>query len=102
LYARHALPQSQVYEANLEADAAVTCGEAMSEDQELTPHDKALLEAHKLGLMISAMQARVTDTLICGLQADGAHHKQWALWRIAEIMGVTHFLSDIEDKGIKP
>lgn len=71
-------------------------------EEELTPHEKALLEVHKLGIQFSALQSQICDVLLIGLQTDGAHHKQWALWRIAEIASVAHLLSDIEDKGIKP
>ena len=44
----------------------------------------------------------LVDALLLGLQTPGAHHKQWALWRIAEILNVTRYLQDVEDKGIAP
>lgn len=68
----------------------------------LTPEEREMLAVHKAGLKRSVEDVRVVDVLLRGLQTDGAQHKQWALWRIAEIMHLTHFLSDVEDKGVAP
>ena len=64
--------------------------------------DQITLAVHKVGLKRSAEDAQIADTLLLGLQTDGVHHKQWALWHIAEILGLTHFLNEIEDRGIAP
>lgn len=37
-----------------------------------------------------------------GLHAEGKHHKQYALYKVAEVLGLTQLLEDIEDKGIAP
>ncbi len=70
--------------------------------QELSTDDQVALATHRLALKTSAQDAQIIDVLLLGLQTDGSHHKQWALWRIAEILGVDHFLNEIEDKGIAP
>ncbi|GAC1690998.1 MAG: hypothetical protein PVS3B3_13730 [Ktedonobacteraceae bacterium] len=31
---------------------------------------------------------KVEDCLVTGLCIDGAHHKQWCLWRLAEMLGL--------------
>jgi hypothetical protein len=70
----------------------------MSEDSNICKK----LSLHQMVLEQPCIDVKLIDVLREGLQADGAHHKQWALWRIAEIMGMTHLLSDIEDRGIAP
>lgn len=37
-----------------------------------------------------------------GLHAEGQHHKQWALCKIAEILGFKQLLEEVENKGIAP
>lgn len=68
----------------------------------LSPEERRLLEEHRKGLKQSAQDAKVTDVLLQGLETDGAHHKQWALWKVGELLGLSHFLNDIEDRGIAP
>lgn len=71
-------------------------------DNDLTPEEQKLLEEHRKGIKQSLVDVQVTDMLETGLTIDGAHHKQYALWRIAEILNLTHFFKDIEDHGIAP
>lgn len=75
-------------------------------DEPLVPLTEAemnmALAIHKVALERSAIELKVTDMLETGLSVEGAHHKQWALWQIAEILKVSHLLTDIEDKGIAP
>ena len=43
----------------------------------------------------------VKELLEEALSIDGAQHKQWYLWRIAEALGI-ELPADIADKGIAP
>lgn len=50
-------------------------------------------------------RATVFGLLRSGLETDGAHHKQWYLWKIAEILGFTEEdfgKGYMMDKGIEP
>jgi len=48
------------------------------------------------------MEPPVVAVLRTGLEMEGAHHKQWALWRVAELLGLAGELGDIEDRGNAP
>lgn len=54
---------------------------------------------HKIAMERSLTDAQITDLLILGLHAEEARVKQYALWHIAKILNLTHFLSDVEDHG---
>jgi hypothetical protein len=43
----------------------------------------------------------IKELLEKALSIDGAHHKQWYLWRIAEALGL-ELPNDLVDKGIAP
>ena len=48
------------------------------------------------------MPETVKDLIIEGLCNDGAHHKQWYLERIAEVLGIELVQELDYEKGIAP
>ena len=45
---------------------------------------------------LTQLEMLLTEAML----AEGSHHKQWYLWKIAETLGIK--ITAIEDKGIAP
>ena len=59
-------------------------------------------EKRENGEKAFALMSRVLRLLEDGLTTDGAHHKQWYLWRIADALGLSQLMEVDADKGIAP
>jgi hypothetical protein len=63
------------------------------------PQDARLCAGHD-ALAPKDTVSLLKEALSDGLHAEGAHHKQHALWRLAKILGLEHLFEDGEERGI--